>query len=88
MIILGKKFDIRVWVVVTSWNNPLKIFYYTEPYLRFTSDDYDPNKLHDKFMHLTNNSIAKNSKNFEKSQIEGSMWHYTQFQDYLQDTYH
>lgn len=41
MIILNKKFDIRQWVVVTSWR-PLRIFLFDECYLRFTSDNYDP----------------------------------------------
>lgn len=57
MIIKSKKFDIRQWVVVTSWQ-PLKIWYFDECYLRFTSDNYDLSRLHNKFMHLTNNCIA------------------------------
>ena len=73
MIILNKKFDIRQWVVVTSWR-PLRIWYFDECYLRFTSDNYDPKMLHNKFMHLTNNSIATLSKNFQNSAIEGNMW--------------
>ena len=36
LIILNRKFDIRVWVVVSSWN-PLKVHYYNKPYVRFTS---------------------------------------------------
>jgi len=73
LIILNKKFDIRQWVVVTSWE-PLRIWYFDECYLRFTSDNYDPNRLHDKFMHLTNNCVASQSANFNNSVIEGNMW--------------
>ena len=73
MIILNKKFDIRQWVVVTSWH-PLRIWYFDECYLRFTADNYDPSKIHNKFMHLTNNCIASQSKNFNESSIEGNMW--------------
>ena len=40
MIIIGKKFDIRVWVLVTSVE-PLTVWMYDAPYLRFTSEDYD-----------------------------------------------
>lgn len=54
MIILGRKFDIRQWVVVTSWN-PLKIFMYDECYVRFSPKEYDDSKLHDVHSHLTNN---------------------------------
>ena len=57
LIIASKKFDIRQWVVVTSWS-PLRIWYFDSCYLRFTADNYDPSKIHNKFMHLTNNCIA------------------------------
>lgn len=86
MIILNKKFDIRQWVVVTSWN-PIRIWMFDECYLRFTSDDYDPARLHNKFMHLTNNCIASQSKNFANSPIEGNMWSDKQFKDYLIQEY-
>ena len=82
MIILNKKFDIRQWVVVTSWQ-PLRIWYFDECYLRFTADNYDPSKIHNKFMHLTNNCIASQSKNFNESSIEGNMWPGDTFQKYL-----
>jgi hypothetical protein len=43
LIINKKKFDIRQWVCVTSWKPNLEIWMYDENYLRFTSDNYDPN---------------------------------------------
>ena len=33
-IILGKKFDIRQWVLVTSLN-PLTVYIWRQPYIRF-----------------------------------------------------
>jgi tubulin monoglycylase TTLL3/8 len=42
LIIIGKKFDMRVWILVTS-AEPLKVWMFKRPYLRFTSEDYDPN---------------------------------------------
>jgi len=86
LIILNKKFDIRQWVLVTSWQ-PLRIWYFDECYLRFTSDNYDPTRLHNKFMHLTNNCIASQSKNFNEGTIEGNMWHGAQFAQYMAETY-
>lgn len=62
MIIHGRKFDIRQWVLVTSWN-PLTIWFWNKPYIRFPAADYDPNNLNDRFVHLTNNSVAKYAKN-------------------------
>lgn len=78
IILMGRKFDIRVWVVVTSWN-PLKVYYYRNCYARFSAVDYDTNKKENLFSHLTNNSIASkhikigDDKNFNK--IPGNMWH-------------
>jgi len=79
LIIIGKKFDMRVWILVTS-ANPLKVWMFTRPYLRFTSEDYDPSQLRNKFMHLTNASINKYNVNgkVEKSKgkykILNNMW--------------
>ena len=36
MIILQRKFDFRVWVVVDCWN-PLRIYMYNDWYVRFGS---------------------------------------------------
>lgn len=58
MIIIRKKFDMRVWVLITSVK-PLTVWLFTTPYLRFTANDYDANQLKNKFMHLTNASISK-----------------------------
>jgi hypothetical protein len=62
LIIIGKKFDIRVWVLIASVE-PLKLWMYDEPYLRFTSEDYDPTQIENKFMHLTNATISKENYN-------------------------
>ena len=41
MLIMNRKFDIRMWVVVANWN-PLKIYIFRECYLRFSCVAYDP----------------------------------------------
>jgi len=69
---MNRKFDIRQWIMVTDWN-PLTVWIYKECYIRFASVDYS-NKTYDKFVHLTNHSIGKNSKNYCESEIEGNMW--------------
>lgn len=67
---------------MTSWE-PLTIWFYKESYVRFGAEIYDPSDLNNRFIHLTNNSIAKYSEQFEKSEIEGNMWSMQEFINYL-----
>ena len=60
MVILGK--------IYTS------LGFYEECYIRFAAEDYESNKIGNKFSYLTNNSIAKHSKHKDKKKIEGNMW--------------
>lgn len=75
----NKKLDIRQWVMVTDWN-PLTIWFYQECYIRLTAADYNSNNLKDRYSHLTNNSVNKNSKRFEK---EAGFLNQTDFAEYL-----
>ena len=84
LIVMKKKFDIRQWVLVTCWN-PLTAWFYDKCYLRFGVEDYSIEDLKNKFVHLTNNSIQKNSEKFEKTEIEGNMWHSDEFAEYLKN---
>lgn len=71
MLIQGRKFDIRIWVIVTSWS-PLTIWFWNKPYIRFPAAEYDPENF-DRYVHLTNNSVAKYAKNAIEIG-EGNMW--------------
>lgn len=91
LIIAKRKFDMRQWILVTSWN-PLTIYFYNECYARFSVDEYstDANDLSNLYAHLVNNSIGKNSENFNKvvvaengQPIEGYMWDFDTFGNYL-----
>jgi hypothetical protein len=63
-IINGKKFDIRIYVVVTSFD-PLKIYIYEEGLCRFASENYDSDSSSlNKYMHLTNYSVNKKNEKF------------------------
>ena len=82
-----RKFDIRQWVLVTDWN-PLTIWIYGEPYIRFPAADFDFNKISNRYAHLSNNSVAKYAKKITIThEIEGNMWDLETFQSYLLDTY-
>ena len=82
LIMCNRKFDIRQWVLVTDWN-PLTIWLYAEPYIRFAGCDYDVTKLDNEFSHLSNNAINKcmkqSSKNAQTVDIDGNMWGLDEF---------
>ena len=83
LIILNRKFDIRQWVLVSSLD-PLIIWLWNTPYLRFGAEDYNINDLNNIYGHLTNNSIGKHSENFGKNSLfEGDMWELEKFKEFL-----
>ncbi len=53
------------------------------PYIRFGAEDYNIEDINNLFSHLTNNSIAKYSKNFFDNKIEGNMWDIEMLKEYL-----
>jgi len=63
LLIEGRRFDIRQWVMVTSFE-PLEYYIYDDFYVRLCSAPYDPSDIANKFASLANNSIGKyNSEN-------------------------
>lgn len=81
LIVNNRKFDLRIWVLVTCVN-PLTIWFWDKPYVRFPAADYTDTNLNDRFIHLTNNSVAKNAKQLEIVG-DGNMWFIEQLQDHL-----
>ena len=87
MIIYKRKFDIRQWVLVTHLN-PLTLWMWEEPYLRFSAEDYDIDNFSNIYSHLTNNSIAKYSEKYKsESLIKEDMWELDYFKKYLKENY-
>lgn len=60
LLVGGKKFDLRLYVLVTSWR-PLKVYKYKHGFCRFCTVKYssDLSDLDNMFMHLTNVAIQK-----------------------------
>ena len=82
LVIKGRKFDMRQWVLVTNFN-PLTAYLFDTPYIRFGAEDFHLDDFKNIFSQLTGNSIAKHSEKFENSEIEGDMWEIEQFREYL-----
>lgn len=69
LLLNGYKFDLRIYVLVTSVN-PLEMFIYKEGFGRFSTVPFnlDPNDKANKYIHLTNVSINKyNMKNSDET---------------------
>ncbi|KAM6451327.1 tubulin polyglutamylase TTLL6 isoform 1-T1 [Liasis olivaceus] len=85
-IIDGFKFDLRIYVLVTSCD-PLRIFVYKEGLARFATSMYsDPSQsnLDNVCMHLTNYSINKHSANFVRDEDSGSKRKLSTFNKYME----
>lgn len=68
-LIDGLKFDLRVYVLITSVF-PLRVFIYEEGLARFATSEYTPpigSNLKNLYMHLTNYAINKDADNFEQN---------------------
>ena len=68
LLIDGLKFDLRIYVALTSIN-PLRIYVYEDGLVRFATQKYVSqincgNAKSNKYTHLTNYSLNKNSANF------------------------
>lgn len=53
-----RKFDIRQWVFVSSFE-PLKVYIYKKAYLRICGSAFDLSEINDPYKHLSNYSIQK-----------------------------
>lgn len=61
LLFRGRKFDIRQWVLVRSVM-PLRIFAFSECYLRICGEDYDIGDLRNRQRHISNWQVNKHGK--------------------------
>ncbi len=57
LLVFRRKFDIRVYAMLTSINGRLKGYFYEDGYIRTSSFFYTMRNLSNKFIHLTNDAI-------------------------------
>ena len=67
-LINKKKYDLRIYVLVTSFS-PLKIYLYQNGLVRFATEDYRQGDYDNIYVHVTNYSINKNNINYKSNQI-------------------
>lgn len=87
-LINGSKFDLRLYVLVTSFH-PLRVYLYGEGLVRFASVKYSNNAKDskEKYMHLTNYSINKLSSHYTANEdafsCQGHKWTISKLLEYL-----
>lgn len=64
LLIGGKKFDLRIYVLVVSYN-PLTVYLNRSGFARFTHYRYEENKISDAAIHLTNVAVQKQTDNYD-----------------------
>ena len=85
LLIGGKKFDLRIYVLVTSFR-PLKCYLYRLGFCRFCTVKYNNSSsdIDNMFCHLTNVSIQKHGN--EYNSIHGGKWTIENLRIYLEGT--
>lgn len=89
LLINGLKFDLRIYLLVTSVD-PIKLYIYEDGLVRFATEEFSLSEEHlkDKFRHLTNYSVNKNNENFEYNEspdeFYGHKWSLRTFWRYLE----
>lgn len=88
-LINGLKYDLRVYVVITSFD-PLRVYCYNEGLVRFATEKYtlSKKKIKKRFIHLTNFSVNKKALKYKKNinssvDGEGSKWSFSAYKKKL-----
>lgn len=79
-LINGRKFDLRVYVLVTSYI-PLKAWLYRDGFARFSNTRFSLSSIDDKYMHLTNVAVQKTAPDYDPE--KGCKWQVQQLRRYL-----
>lgn len=67
-LINGKKFDLRIYILVTGVD-PLRIYIHQEGLTRISTSSYNLKNIKNRFAHLTNYSVNKKSKVFKAASM-------------------
>lgn len=71
LLLDGYKFDLRLYILITSFS-PLEVFLYKEGFARVSTVPFslNPDKLSNKFIHLTNSSIQKHNQSAANDTVD------------------
>jgi hypothetical protein len=76
-----RKFDIRQWVLVTSYE-PLWVYVFSSAYLRICGSEFSLYDISDNFRHISNYTVQKKNKRVENRKTDLSLSS-SQFEEYV-----
>ncbi|CAG9461997.1 unnamed protein product [Pedinophyceae sp. YPF-701] len=81
-LIGGKKFDLRIYALVTSYR-PLRAYLYRGGFARFTKTRFSMHRgaLEDLYVHLTNTAVQKHNPDYDASR--GAKWSLHALKQYM-----
>ncbi|XP_005384939.1 PREDICTED: probable tubulin polyglutamylase TTLL9 isoform X1 [Chinchilla lanigera] len=79
-LIGGRKFDLRVYVLVMSYL-PLRAWLYRDGFARFSNTRFTLTSIDDQYVHLTNVAVQKTSPDYHPK--KGCKWMLQRFRQYL-----
>ncbi len=86
LLVGGKKFDLRIYVAVTSYR-PLRAYIYNKGFCRFCTVRYTSatTELDNQFVHLTNVAIQKHGADYNSR--NGGKWELADLKMYVESVY-
>lgn len=84
LLVGGKKFDMRIYALVTNYK-PLTVYLYRTGFARFTHARYSNSDLNNQFIHLTNVAVQKTCINYDN--VTGGKWNLRNLKLYLYSKY-
>jgi len=86
LLINRRKFDIRLFALMTSVNGIKRAYFYEEGYMRTSCREFSLNNLSNRMVHLTNDAVQKKAEDYGKFE-PGNKMSYQDFQNYLDKNY-
>ena len=87
-LIRGRKYDLRLFVLVTDLK-PLRIYFYEEGFVRIATEIFSLNttSINNKFVHLTNSGVNDKNEKFVKpnyyNDSKANTWSISMYSDFL-----
>ena len=81
----GRKFDVRMFMLITWVNGHLKLYFFEDGYVRTATNNFSLENLEDQFIHLTNEAIQMHCDSFSKYE-KGNKLTLSALEEYIRNT--